>query len=718
MKRFIRKISLLLSLVIAFTSIGSTEIYADTVSGQKANPPVNLTEITVIGMSVPLGGVPFEKGVTVGSAQGVTWDIPVIWADSDKKAVAVPEAGRRYFPTFVMYAPGGYQIAGRDGSGRFDVKFPDFLTAQGGADKFVYFVDPATGITYITYSAGYVVGPAPAGLAPDGQTSGTGASDGDIEDQADDDAFDPIEAYCDPTAYNTLDREFLTWLIDLIKYTVQPQATNLLLDRFESFNTAARNGELSTEMGLYIYYRTGTFEGDTTPEQALAYVDANYKRGEYRLYMGIDAAEFAVYNAATGKWEFDESNRSDFDNTIVHEMMHAFMEDYTRFGMYYSTASQESGQAFPKWFIEGSATAVENGYQCRYGQFQKLMDGDAAEGDNRYSAASILAGYKTVGNLLMLDADVGDENTGRDYAMGSVAVIYLSYLNALNMGYQREQIVDAQGNFNMDIIRTGFDNILAKLHGDGSGTYPGTSTLDSIIADISPIEGDASVYSNTYDFETKFVKGADGNGDIHSQNFLNEYLNWLENYDMTRDDGQTPPDQANGSILENVQNYDDPLDWDQETISGYYRIPDQGGAAVSSVDDREATLTGGTGIIGQGNHDYAYDPYDEAAAAARTAADPAVQAVADPAVMTPAETVVMTPADPAVQAAADPGVQDAGLAVQTAPVQTTPAPSKTQAVPSGSPEADADTPNIPSEAQSVPSEVTGSFADHPSGLCE
>ncbi len=593
MKRLFRKICLILAFVLTAESICTANVYADERSQKPAAKPKELTNLTITNFPVPTAGVPFAKGVTVTSAEGVSWDIPVIWADTAGKAVTVPEAGKRYFPTFTLYIPGGYKIGDADANGRFTVKFPEFLTATAGADKFVYMVDPATQIIYIVYAPGYVVGGVIAETASEGSSDkDKKGKDGNAvyeEDEEDDNISATVRMYCDDTAINTFGNEFLEWLIDLVKNVVQPQAVNLLRDQFpKSLGSAEVGTELSDQIGLYIYYKTGVLD---PPSNALAYVDGNYEDGGYKLLMGIDAAQFVEFNSDTGKWEIPDSKKSLLDNTIVHEMMHGFMDDYTRYGMYQTDDTKKNGQAFPTWFVEGIATAVENGYQYRYDDFIKMGNND----DNiiTYTLDSVLAGYKASDNKMDLSLCNSEENSASAYSAGSLAVIYLGYLMAKDLNQGTDPITGDGETLSVDInaIRNGLDQILLELHGTGDGSD--AKTLDDIIRSIS-----GQRYSDTADYQNKFIKGADGSGDA-SRVFCTSYLTWLENYELGEG-----VEHANGSILFSDQNYNSPIYWDQAPTPDAYHVADEAGGVPSTADDQRANTTGGVDVVGTGNHDY------------------------------------------------------------------------------------------------------------------
>ena len=69
------------------------------------------------------------------------------------------------------------------------------------------------------------------------------------------------DLYCAQTAKDALTPDQLEELTDLLETSIEPQAVNLLIDRFPCFRAAAEKNELGREIGLYIYYEAGDQDG-------------------------------------------------------------------------------------------------------------------------------------------------------------------------------------------------------------------------------------------------------------------------------------------------------------------------------------------------------------------------------------------------------------------------------------------------------------------------
>ncbi|MBO4336984.1 MAG: hypothetical protein J5842_02825, partial [Lachnospiraceae bacterium] len=200
-----------------------------------------------------------------------------------------------------------------------------------------------------------------------------------------------------------------------------------------------------------------------------------------------------------------------------------------------------------------------------------------------------------------LQYSVEEPTYDNTYISGYLASVYLGYLDAISRG---EVPVDENGNVDIDVLRGGVDNILKRLH--GSNEYNAES-LDAIINDISGVLVER--YRDTSDFQDRFIKGTDGNGDGNGNDkgslaFVTTYLTWLGK------ESAAMGSLASGSILFQDQAYFSPLDWNRQAVSDVYRIPEKGGMIESDVDIRRANLTGGTSSIGNGTQDYVHD-YDD-----------------------------------------------------------------------------------------------------------
>lgn len=591
-------------------------------------PTRSLTALTLTGLDEPVPGVPLDTSATIVTAEGITWEIPVIWVDEHGNRVTVPVKGKKYFPAFIFYIPAGYQIADVNASGAFEIRLPDFVTELVGPEGLVFAADPANGITYVFPVNGVPADlgallplPSNAPVSEPEQAAQSSSSDVEIEPAPAPVPFvsAKVRMYCADSAINTLGNEFLDRFIDLLKDTLVPQAANLLREKFPQSLGAAQPGtELSSNIGLYIYYVDGEIMGNPAPASALAFNFSNADENELSNILGLDASSFTEYDEATGQWVIPDYLKGDLDNTIVHELLHSFMFDYTRYGMF--TNHNNVSQDFPLWFKEGTASITENDYMFRIWVFLQFS-GDATfeafhnsgfEGlDPVYSTQNVLNGYlepyfTKEGAYFLNPGDANPEECILDmtedgissYVSGYLAVAYLGYMDAL---YRGQTPIDANNNINVDVIRGGVDDVLKRLHGSNN---TGAQSLDEIIQEIS-----GQRYRDTDDFTAKFIKGTataqdEYAGDTNdsgtgSLTFVSTYLTWLDSQSNISE-----RQLANGSLLFQEQDYNSPLHWDRTETSDVYQIPEQAGMIVSSVDLTKANQTGGKGSVGNGTQDY------------------------------------------------------------------------------------------------------------------
>ena len=178
----------------------------------------------------------------------------------------------------------------------------------------------------------------------------------------------------------------------------------------------------------------------------------------------------------------------------------------------------------------------------------------------------------------------------------------------------------------MDNIRAGLDHILKRLHGDDENAC---ESLDIIINTISE-------YGTAANFAEKFIKGDGEDAEGSSLYFASNYLSWLASKAYREG---TADFYANGSIMQNVQNYESPINDDLSGDSSIYEIPDLEGMILSEINDTRAMTTGGTTRVGPpepaaqepiaiaakaGNDEEAQDPAKAPEAAEEVAEEAAV----------------------------------------------------------------------------------------------
>ena len=287
MKHKFRVLSLIMAFALAFGSINAVPVYADQTESQIES--TQLTNLAITDLTEPVAGQPLDGKATVTSAEGVTWEIPVIWVDDSGVVATVAQAGHKYFPTFAFYVPSGYTIKGRNSNGVFSVSLPGFVTNLMGAGNLLFVADESIGITYLTWTISGISGiPATYAAGQPGTVQSTEAETGSGSET---DPFWEATVHC---GTNTLDKygaENLAWLVALIKHEIQPRAVGALLDGFPAFSKAAKNNLLGDKIGLYVYDVTVDKPAQNQAKNvdgALAYVNASYKNGIYEYLIGVN----------------------------------------------------------------------------------------------------------------------------------------------------------------------------------------------------------------------------------------------------------------------------------------------------------------------------------------------------------------------------------------------------------------------------------------------
>ena len=614
--------------------------------GQSESNTQLLNGLTIDGVDAPAPGHELDNEAHVTSEQGVSWDIPVLWLSSNLQLVTQAEENTSYLPALAFFVPEGYAIQGDS----FTVKLSDSLVQLFGSDEVISIYDARTRITYILPSSIRQFFMPDEIVEPVQNTTPS-------EPAA---PVDPtwIDIYCAQSAVDALSEDDLNFLLDLIINKLQPQAVELLIEKFPAFAEAAEAGQLGNRISLYVYYANGDKDGliehEGAPSNALAYVYGTaIDRGglKYCYLIGLDVADMLqkddagkpVRNAE-GKFYLVREGEAleTLKNTIIHEMFHAFMDDYNRTGMMGGTnladvitnaddefpfeelARRHQRIVFPTWFIEGSASSVENTYQYRFDDFKQMREIKPGCGifKNWYDQTTFLVNYVnglTGDGPLYADlyySDGYDENgneirnTQSAYVMGYVAILYLSELKARATTGSAVWTDGTSVSVSSEKLRLGLDGILKDLH-EGA-------TLDQVIYDISPLASDGSkVYKDTAAFQDLFVKGAPNiedeyTGDDGSLEFAIDLLNYLQA--ITVEQGRA--DEANGSILFDFnEDYTAPLDENKNASSDFYQIIESNQLEESTVPS-DVALQGG----GKSDPDTAQEGEEEAGSAEQQAA--------------------------------------------------------------------------------------------------
>ncbi len=325
-------------------------------------------------------------------------------------------------------------------------------------------------------------------------------------------------------------------IADELQTAVVPQVVTSIMDTYTAFSYLTGS---SIGIGLELYSDAGS---STLAAVSLGTAYTNDGNGNYE-------GAFLTYSLKVNVASVDldtAEGRSALEQTIAHEMIHAFMDEALTAGMTGITGSgPSSSEKFPMWFVEGMAqTASGPGNWTRGGSIGL---------DENSSAAEITAALGG-GNALATNS------TAAQYGTGYLACMYLGHLAS-------------GGNTNMDNptaaaagISAGVSSVLSKLvNGD---------SLDSVINDVT-----GGKYADIAAFESGFANDSD------AISFVQKLLKYTSN--------ETNGNVGGGLVGGSLANTDPVADTD---ISGLKLFAlDTDNTAVKNQYPSEVTiLSGGT----------------------------------------------------------------------------------------------------------------------------
>ncbi|SET18603.1 hypothetical protein SAMN04487771_100741 [[Clostridium] aminophilum] len=634
MKRF-RLLALLLSFVFLFSNLASVCAFAandaviDAVERDESGN-IALTGLSLTDVEEPREGKALDDRAKITTDQGVSWEIPVLWIDPAGNPVENFSEETTCFPIFVVYIPTGYSIKTSASDGSFAIYLPEFVkNLYGDRDGSLFVSDPALGFLCITpVPLKFDLSTRFSNQAPDSfavpLNEKKDSTDQQYPEDSDDDSSDSqdphrdrvepddpnkdpadelpylVRIHCDKSAIETYDAEFLNEFVTLLRYTIIPQAAKLLEESFpKSFGSATPDKEIGTQLGLNIYYNTTDFSGrEEDWSGGSAFLDGKNSSSTatymYTFLVNTGAifitdsggVENIIQQDDNGKWTLVEGGRKALENIILHELFHAYMYDYNHTGM---STSAKTGDLFPFWFTEGTASSVQNVFQSRVTFFRYLqvdnvrdtwaykMDYDTEHVLSRYLDTVLHGPTQDYTICNDIEQTLNEDLASANYVSGYLASVYLAGLAGVKYcDYTSEDLHDTQNNiYNMEVIRAGMEEILYQLHNN--------KPLDTIISEISD-----GAYNDTDDFTKRFVKGIQDEhgvyqGDQSSLQFVADYLNFLE-------DSTTM--QPNGSILRQEQGYVSPLT-DEVVKSTFFNVVDSRTYVPSTADYYTALDTAG-----------------------------------------------------------------------------------------------------------------------------
>ena len=608
--------------------------------------------ITIGDVDAPKEGVRLDEKAVVTTAEGETWEIPVIWIGEDLKPDTGLAGKGSYLPVLAYVVPDEYTVKSSDVSGRgYKITLSEDLLKLFGENKIISVYESKTGITFILPAKlkdlfakkGTVKNPTDEGgneivpadqVAPFEEEAEEEPAQ-EQEEEAEQEEEEPeqeeeeeeeekpqeeddeeetysriVNVHCDANAKEAFSASDLEFLADLVVNTLQPQAVNLLIEKFPALKTAAANKEIGNYLAVVVSYNKDTSAYGYSSRGIVD--DDTYPNYKFVYSLTVNSNQLTEHTE-DGKTVIARDTGSkaltDLANTIVHELFHCVSYDYNRPGLtgllYDGNTLQEysSDVEFPVWFKEGTASTVENNWQFRQGSLKIMRTPFGADSpqDNyskdllvqRYVGADVDGEYTS--NYIY---DIGGNDSLNYYVGGYLACMYLYELAASRDSSIGTSISESGGNIvvSSEKLRLGMNSIIERMHKG--------ETLDQVINSISAgIPGGA--YKDTADFEARFIKGVkdeDGKydlaGDPASVDFVYEFMSYMNRIDQAKERGERN-DYANGSVLFDFEtDFRSPLSFEGTySTSVLQPLDDDKGNfqrySRSTVGDRQAYSTGG-----------------------------------------------------------------------------------------------------------------------------
>lgn len=268
-------------------------------------------------------------------------------------------------------------------------------------------------------------------------------------------------------------------LNNVLSNSIVPHAVNSFLNTFNVFNNASNSNQLSEDIGLQLYKQSSS---------ELAYVAIQYS---YNRDTGVIADSSIKLNLSVNvnSLSFDSNNnltpdsRTALETTIVHEMMHAFMDDLLTGGMIGAKDGKvDKASKFPSWFTEGMAQSAAGGCANVNDWVNNGLQLTASSSLDKISSTVKSSAHK-----------LSSGSTSSQYGTGYLATMYLGYMAA-----------NKPATLTSGALANGLNTVMQKMVNG--------QTLSDVIQDVS-----GGKYSSLTDFERKF-------GDTDSSLFIEELL--------------------------------------------------------------------------------------------------------------------------------------------------------------------------------------------------
>lgn len=275
-------------------------------------------------------------------------------------------------------------------------------------------------------------------------------------------------------------------LIPVLQQSIVPQAVNSLLNTFKDTFGYLQGSEIG--IGLHMY--------NDSNSSVLASVGLRFGASN-RLGFNL-----SVNMRTLGNGQLSDATRDNLEVTIVHEMMHAFMDEVLTNGMTGNVNGEFMKDRFPLWFIEGMAQSAAGG--CFHGNpwVQGL-------GINKNSTEAAIT--NAINRTPLTNSGSGGAS---DYATGYLASMYLGYMAAGGNSVAQADMSKGLDTI-MKEIKDGFslDSVIQKYTGVGLKQFQknfgsmGASFVKKLLNEVDA--GTGGVATGSYGTSTRPNGGSD-----------------------------------------------------------------------------------------------------------------------------------------------------------------------------------------------------------------
>lgn len=245
---------------------------------------------------------------------------------------------------------------------------------------------------------------------------------------------------------------------NVLKKEIVPQAIESIMNTFPDTYSYLQGSTIG--IGLDIYSDPTSNVLAAVGMSAAGYGYDNNWTIEYTLH--VNTATLGITSNAD---TLTASARNDLEITIVHEMVHAMMDEALTAGMlgYTQANGFQNSLEFPDWFVEGMAQVASGG--CYNNNDWVNAGGNPASTNDGLgiTAATSLTDIKSI--VQGADNKIGSGTVPSQYGTGYLACMYLGYL------------ADGTGNVTQAALASGVDEILSRIRSGES--------LESVIQDLT-----------------------------------------------------------------------------------------------------------------------------------------------------------------------------------------------------------------------------------------